>query len=108
MCKLFWLKDGIQITEDDLRYNIISENLTSNIATNDFESVKSTLKWNINQWPGKRLDRVVDSANYTCQSTSNTAGIGVTSTTYFRVECIDILISFSIDDAKTELNYACR
>jgi len=38
-------------------------------------------------WPGGQLDRIHDSANYTCQSTHNEVGNGVKSSTAFRVEC---------------------
>lgn len=55
--------------------------------TNDFESVQSTLIWKMENWPGGRLDRLRDNANYTCQSTGNTVGGGVRSTTFFGVEC---------------------
>ncbi len=60
---------------------------SADVAMNDFESVESVLTWHVSAWPGGKLDRVVDSANYTCQSTANSAGPGVTSTTLFKVEC---------------------
>ena len=55
--------------------------------TNDLESVVSTLTWNMSAWPGQMLDRVKDNANYTCRSTANPVGPGVSSTTFFTVEC---------------------
>lgn len=58
-----------------------------NTPTNDFESIRSTLIWNMSAWPGGQLDRIHDSANYTCQSTDNGVGPGVKSSTAFRVEC---------------------
>ena len=62
--------------------------MAPNVAKNDFESVVSRLEWNIENWPGRRLDRVIDNANYTCASTGNlVSSEGVSSTTYFRVEC---------------------
>lgn len=39
-------------------------------------------------WPGGVLDRNRDNANYTCQSSENGVGPGVTSLTVFGVECI--------------------
>lgn len=59
----------------------------SDPSTNDFNSIQSTLLWNMNAWPGGQLDRLYDNANYTCQSTGNTVGGGVRSTTFFGVEC---------------------
>ncbi|KAJ9592942.1 hypothetical protein L9F63_015402 [Diploptera punctata] len=54
--------------------------------TNDFESIRSTLHWNMSAWPGGQLDRIQDTANYTCQSTGNEVGEGVKSSTKFMVE----------------------
>lgn len=73
-------------------------------AKSDFESVVSTLIWNMTAWPGGQLDRSVDNANYTCQSTANSVGAGVSSTTYFRVECK--FLSFDIKMFKNSL-YTC-
>ena len=87
LCDISWLKDGIPIAEDDERFNISSGTVEPNFAKNDFESAVSTLTWNIEAWPGGKLDRVIDNANYTCQSTENLVGTRVSSTTYFRVEC---------------------
>ena len=68
--------------------NQSSDRVAPNVAKNDFESVVSRLEWNIENWPGRRLDRVIDNANYTCASTGNLVRAeGVSSTTYFRVEC---------------------
>ena len=47
------------------------------------------------RWPGGKLDRIIDNANYTCQSKSwqvstlkdSSVSDVVSSTTYFRVEC---------------------
>lgn len=42
----------------------------------------------MDKWPAGKLDRIIDNANYTCQSTGNLVSPqGVSSTTYFRVEC---------------------
>jgi hypothetical protein len=88
LCSISWLKDGAQIADDDERYTIASYEMSPDVAKNDFESVVSTLEWNVGAWPEKRLDRVIDNANYTCRSTGNLVrGEGVSSTTYFRVEC---------------------
>ena len=91
MCGIVWLKDGLAIDEDDERYTIEFGERAPNYAKNDFESVYSTLKFNIERWPGGKLDRIIDNANYTCQSKSwqmtSWETEGVSSTTYFRVEC---------------------
>ena len=89
MCDIVWLKDGAAISEDDDRYTMVTKTIPANYATNDFESVNSTLVFNIHNWRSSgKLDRELDNANYTCQSTGNLVGrAGVKSTTYFRVEC---------------------
>jgi hypothetical protein len=91
LCEIVWLKDGLALDEDDERYTISYGERPPNYAKNDFESVYSTLHFNIDQWPGGKLDRIIDNANYTCQSrswqVSSLQTDGVTSTTYFRVEC---------------------
>jgi len=90
LCEIFWLKDGMPIDEDDERYTINFGERAPNYAKNDFESVYSILHFNIDKWPGGKLDRIIDNANYTCQSRSwQVSAIqaeGVSSTTYFRVE----------------------
>ena len=46
-----------------------------NYAKNDFQSVSSMLVFNIEKWrAGGQLNRVIDNANYSCQSTGNLVG----------------------------------
>lgn len=89
MCSIVWLKNGAAISNDDDRYTMVLEEMGPDAATNDFESIKSVLIFNIDNW-GRQgvLDRVIDNANYTCQSTGNLVQReGVKSTTYFQVQC---------------------
>ncbi len=82
------MKDGVPLGDDDLRFRVETATLPADPATNDFESVESVLTWRVTEaWPGGRMDRAVDSANYSCRSGGNAAGPGVESTTYFLVEC---------------------
>jgi hypothetical protein len=69
------------------RYSVINTVIPPDPRTNDFESVQSTLVWNMTAWPGGQLDRFTDNANYTCQSTGNAVGAGIKSTNFFGVEC---------------------
>ena len=89
LCRIVWLKDGAPIGDDDVRYSMSHVEWPENYAKNDFQSVSSMLVFNIEKWrAGGQLNRVIDNANYTCQSTGNLVGSeGVRSTTYFRVEC---------------------
>lgn len=63
-------------------------------GTSDFESVQSNLTWNLNTWTNGQLDRYKDNDNFTCESSDNGIGKGVTSTTHFQVECKFILFIF--------------
>ncbi|XP_046400693.1 hemicentin-1 isoform X3 [Ischnura elegans] len=89
ICQVRWLKNGRPLVEDGPQsslYSIRTSELPPDPRTNDFKSVVSTLLWNMSAWPGGRLDRILDNANYTCESTANAVGPGVTSTTFFGVE----------------------
>ena len=86
-CVIYWLKNGLPVPSESPLYSIKNTNLPPEPDKNDFESVVSTLAWNMATWPNGKLDRAVDNANYTCQSNNNDFGTGVSSTTHFRVEC---------------------
>ena len=98
LCRIFWLKDGAPIGDDDVSYSMTHMEWEKNYAKNDFQSVSSTLVFNIEKWRANgQLNRVIDNANYTCQSRGNLVGNeGVKSTTYFRVECKLNLCSFHL------------
>ena len=107
LCGIVWLKDGLAIDEDDERYTIEFGERAPNYAKNDFESVYSTLRFNIERWPGGKLDRIIDNANYTCQSKSwqmtSLESDGVSSTTYFRVECKQFCVSYKQNTSVIQL-----
>lgn len=81
LCEIHWLKNGIPIKESDI-YSIRTTKMPADPSKSDFEGVRSTLIWNMTAFAGG-----VDRANFTCQSSSNSVGAGVSSTTAFRVEC---------------------
>ncbi|RZF42221.1 hypothetical protein LSTR_LSTR004370 [Laodelphax striatellus] len=86
ICSIIWTKNGRVIDQSNTRYSVQTSILRPDTRTNDFESVYSTLIWNMSAWPGNQLDRIHDNSNYTCQSTGNSVGVGVKSTTIFGVE----------------------
>ncbi|XP_063245039.1 hemicentin-1 [Bacillus rossius redtenbacheri] len=86
LCAVRWYKDGVLLDESSPRYTVIDAVLPADGRSNDFESTLSTLVLNISAWPGGRLDRVRDNANYTCRSDGNAAGPGVQANATFRVE----------------------
>lgn len=69
------------------RYSVQVNITPPDMRTNDFESVQSTLVWNMDSWPNGQLDPNLDSANYTCHSSANEVGTGVKSTTNMNIEC---------------------
>lgn len=88
ICSILWLKNGQRLeTGSHARYYVMDTVIPPDTRTNDFESVQSTLFWNMTTWPGGVLDRNSDTANYTCYSTGNAVGQGVKSQTVFGVEC---------------------
>lgn len=72
-----------------LRYSILTENLVAERLKNDFEAVRSTLIWRMDNWPGGRgLDPITDSTEYSCRSSGNDVGPPVSeSIMNFSVEC---------------------
>lgn len=89
LCSMQWLKDGrlLNLNSSSSLYSVSNTVIPPDTRTSDFESIRSMLMWNMSAWPGGQLDRIHDSANYTCQSTHNEVGPGVRSSTAFRVEC---------------------
>lgn len=88
LCTISWSKNGRPIDKGlTNRYDVRELVERSNPTANIFESVRSTLIWNMAAWPGSQLDRMIDNANYSCHSSGNIVGTGVNSTTTFGVEC---------------------
>lgn len=87
ICSIEWEKNGRRLeTGPYSKYYVENIVIPPDTRTNDFQSVQSTLIWNMTSWPGGQLDRIADNANYTCISTGNEVGSGVKSTTFFGVE----------------------
>jgi len=72
-----------------LRYTILTEYLPAERLKNDFEAVRSTLIWRMDNWPGGRgLDPITDSTEYSCRSSGNDVGPPVSELIMnFSVEC---------------------
>lgn len=91
LCDVNWLKNGqpVELSRgaDMAMYSVRNVVVDPDYNRGDFDSIRSTLIWNMAAWPGGQLDRVHDNANYTCQSSGNPVGNGVKSTTIFGVEC---------------------
>lgn len=97
LCTISWYKNGIGIEKYDARYVITETFLPADKAIGDFESVLSTLHFNISAWPEQQLDIHQDNANYSCVSSANSEGSGVRSSTDFHVECTCFLLTFFVD-----------
>ncbi|XP_066154008.1 uncharacterized protein nrm [Euwallacea fornicatus] len=87
LCSIIWKKNGRII---DFKKNLLYYNKTvihePDLRKNIFESVESTLIWNMTAWPGNKLNRTASNSNYTCQSESNQIGPGVSSTIEIAVD----------------------
>ncbi|OAD61864.1 B-cell receptor CD22 [Eufriesea mexicana] len=87
MCNISWLRDGIPMDFSKTnRYYVSNVYHQPDPRTNDFESIQSTLIWNLTAWPNGQLDRIEDNVKFTCESSSNGIGPGVNSSTNLHVE----------------------
>ncbi|XP_076393663.1 neuromusculin isoform X6 [Megachile rotundata] len=87
ICNISWLKGGVLMDFSKTnRYYLSNVIHPPDPRTNDFESIQSTLVWNLTAWPAGQLDRVEDNVQFTCESSSNGIGPGVKSSTHFHVE----------------------
>jgi len=86
LCQIIWFKDGMPLKKNSDKYSVNTRQVPPNYSKNDFESVRSTLTWNLGNFPAGQLNRDQDNANFSCRSTDTSAGPGVSSDTHFRVE----------------------
>ncbi|XP_070160276.1 titin isoform X5 [Polyergus mexicanus] len=87
ICNISWLRDDIPMDFSKTnRYYVLNVYHPPDPRTNDFESIQSTLVWNLTVWPDGQLDRDEDNVKFTCKSSSNGIGPGVESSTHFHVE----------------------
>ncbi|KAL6268570.1 hypothetical protein P5V15_001705, partial [Pogonomyrmex californicus] len=87
ICNISWLRDDIPMDFTRMnRYYVSNVYHPPDPRTNDFESIQSTLIWNLTVWPNGQLDRAEDNVKFTCKSSSNRIGPGVESSTHFHVE----------------------
>lgn len=93
LCTITWYKNGFGIEKNDDRYVVSESFLSADKAIGDFESVLSTLYFNMSAWPDQQLDIHSDNANYSCVSSANSEGPGVRSSTDFHVECMCVVFN---------------
>ncbi|KAK1135643.1 hypothetical protein K0M31_000230 [Melipona bicolor] len=87
ICNISWLKGGVPINfAKTNRYYLSNVYHPPDPRTNDFESIQSTLLWNLTAWPSGQLSRFEDNDKFTCESSSNSIGPGVNSITQINVE----------------------
>ncbi|XP_076632490.1 neuromusculin isoform X2 [Colletes latitarsis] len=87
ICNISWLKGGVPMDFSKTnRYYLSNVYHPPDPRTNDFESIQSSLVWNLTAWTGGQLDRVENNVQFTCESSSNGIGSGVNSSTHFHVE----------------------
>ena len=54
-------------------YSILTEKIAADLSSDTFESVRSTLVFNLAKWPLGALDPQTDNSEYSCQSTSSSS-----------------------------------
>lgn len=88
ICNISWKKgDKLIDFSESKQYYVNNFYRSPDLRTFDFESIQSTLIWNLTAWPNGQLDRLEDNGRFTCESTSNGVGKAVNSNTTFQVEC---------------------
>nr|XP_033342895.1 uncharacterized protein LOC117229999 isoform X6 [Megalopta genalis] len=87
ICNISWLKTNTRIdfTKTN-RYYVLNVYYPPDPRKNDFESIQSTLVWNLTAWPGGQLDRAEDNVEFTCRSSDNGIGEAINSSTHVHVE----------------------
>ncbi|XP_051156595.1 hemicentin-1 isoform X3 [Leptopilina boulardi] len=87
ICNISWKKgDKLIDFSESKQYYVTNFYRSPDLRTFDFESIQSTLIWNLTAWPNGQLDRLEDNGRFTCESTSNGVGKAVNSNTTFQVE----------------------
>lgn len=94
LCEVRWLRDEDPISNSEL-YIIRNKIIPEDVMNNRFRSVTSNLQFNMTAWPGRRLERDRDRANYTCYTTDNSVGDAVSSSMQFVVEYAPEAMSLS-------------
>ncbi|XP_076265082.1 neuromusculin isoform X4 [Rhynchophorus ferrugineus] len=88
LCNIIWKKNGriLEFNERNTLYYNKTVIHPPDLQKNIFESIESTLIWNMTARPGQKLNRTDPNSNYTCQSESNQIGPGVSSTIEIAVD----------------------
>ncbi|CAH0547572.1 unnamed protein product, partial [Brassicogethes aeneus] len=87
LCSIVWLKDGKHLdTNSNPLYYLSTVLYPPDLQKNDFESIESTLVWNMTGWPGNKLNKTSYNSHYTCKSHGNQYGNGVNSTIEIAVD----------------------
>ncbi|XP_030767914.1 hemicentin-1 isoform X2 [Sitophilus oryzae] len=99
LCNIIWKKNGriLEFNERNKLYYNKTVIHPPDLQKNIFESIESTLIWNMTARPGQRLNRTDPNSNYTCQSESNQIGPGVSST-------IEIAVDYPPEDVRVSSN----
>ncbi|GJQ78945.1 putative immunoglobulin like protein [Trypoxylus dichotomus] len=92
-CSIVWLRNSQIIPKSDVLYSFKETKHPADLNKNDFESVESTLLFNMYRWPDKQLNKSAPNSFYACQSSSNGIGPGVTS-------IMEIAVDYPPEDVK--------
>ena len=87
LCTIEWLKNDEIIAGDDILYTIEENIVPENPDTNMFTSVLSRLSWNLENFPGNKLDHNELNFTISCQVDESDIGLSLSSTSLITVEC---------------------
>jgi len=86
LCTIEWLKNNEIIAGDDTLYAVEENIVPENPDTNMFTSVLSRLSWNLENFPGNKLDHNELNFTISCQVDENDIGLSLSSTSVITVE----------------------
>ncbi|KAK4872366.1 hypothetical protein RN001_014395, partial [Aquatica leii] len=87
LCYISWFRENEQIdTRNSKLYDIKTTIRDANGKTGDFESIESTLIWNVDAWPTHPFAKTAPTVHYMCMSSSNGVGNGVNASVPVEVE----------------------
>ncbi|RZC32225.1 Ig 3 and/or I-set domain containing protein, partial [Asbolus verrucosus] len=70
-CSVIWFKDGHRLdTENNHLYYVNIKEHPADVNKNDFESIESTLVWDMKNWPDQMLNKSAPHSHYTCAGIS--------------------------------------
>ena len=87
MCSIRWFKNEEELQKDADLFLIEETIVLEDPETNTFSSVMSSLSWNLEVLPEKRVDHDELNLTISCTVDENEIGQGISSSSQITVEC---------------------